>query len=212
MYLFARRARMGNGHIRETMSSAVTVTETVNRITGLQVSLYSEVFSPEPDILTWSTFVPDLATIEVAMDKLMADEGYVTDVERLSQYTVGGPQDSLGQIVYGEPDLSRQVEYASVTNSVLAIGGLQKGTELGIKIAQKVAKVTGVPSLFLLNSTGPYGGVAWVSGYANVQELQEASEKIGGDASFLALIDKGAPGAYTPDSTATVQTIFRRIV
>jgi hypothetical protein len=212
MYLFARRARVGPGHVRDALASAVSITETVNRITGLRVGLFSEVFSPEPDILSWSTFVPDLATIEVAMDKLMADEGYISDVENLAQYTVGGPQDALAQIVYGEPDPNRQVEYASVANSVLAVGGLQRGTELGIKIAQKATEITGVPSLFLLNTTGSYGGVAWVSGYANVQELQQASEKIASDPSFLALIDNEAPGAYSTESTATIQTVFRRLV
>ena len=66
MYLFSRRVRVGAGQTRQAMEWALGQTEKVNRITGLQVSLFTQVYSPEVGVLVWSSFVPDLATLEAA--------------------------------------------------------------------------------------------------------------------------------------------------
>ena len=66
MYLFNRQIRFGPGKTREQMEWALGQTERVNQITGLQVSLYMEVYSPQVGAVGWSTFVPDLPALEAA--------------------------------------------------------------------------------------------------------------------------------------------------
>jgi hypothetical protein len=73
MYLFSRRVRLAAGNTRAAMEWALGQTEKVNRITGLPISLYAQVFSPEVGAIGWSTFVPDLATLEAAGDKLQVE-------------------------------------------------------------------------------------------------------------------------------------------
>src|SRR5690349_25144533 len=124
MYLFNRQIRFGPGKTREQMEWALGQTERVNQITGLQVSLYMEVYSPEVGAVGWSTFVPDLATLEAAGDKLQADDSFVAAADNGAAMTDGGASDSLAQVIYGEPDPNRQIEYVTVVRDVCATGNL----------------------------------------------------------------------------------------
>ena len=58
MYLFSRRAGLAPGNTREAITWATAITEKVNEITGLNVGLYMQTFSPEVGTLSWSTFLP----------------------------------------------------------------------------------------------------------------------------------------------------------
>src|SRR5690242_10076713 len=86
MYLFSRQAQLAPGNTRAAMTWATGITEKVNQITGLEVSLFSLTFSPRVGTLAWSTFVPDLPTLEVATDKLLVDDGYVSMVDAGAKY------------------------------------------------------------------------------------------------------------------------------
>jgi len=46
MYLFSRQAQLAPGNTRAAMTWATGITEKVNQITGLEVSLFSLTFSP----------------------------------------------------------------------------------------------------------------------------------------------------------------------
>jgi hypothetical protein len=212
MYLFSRRARLAPGNTREAMTWATAITEKVNQITGLNVGLFTLMFSPEVGTLTWSTFVPDLSTLEAANDKLLVDDAYVAMVDAGAQYSLGGADDALLQIVYGEPDPSRQVEYATTVESVCANGSVAKGIELGVEIAQRAEKALGTSVLFATAVTGSYGAVGWLSGYANVQEMERAQLALADDATFAAFVDKSVRGVYVEDPSETRQLIYRRIV
>ena len=127
MYLFNRQIRFGPGNTREQMEWALGQTERVNQITGLQVGLYMEVYSPQVGAVGWSTFVPDLPALEAAGDKLQADDAFVSATDKGASMTVGGATDSLAQVVYGEPDPARQIEYVTVVRAVCATGSVAKG-------------------------------------------------------------------------------------
>src|ERR1700760_1812471 len=98
MYLFSRRARLASGNTRASMTWATAITEKVNQITSLNVGLYAQVFSPGLGTLAWSPFVPDLATLEAADDKLLVDDGYVSMLDEGAKYDAGGADDALVQI------------------------------------------------------------------------------------------------------------------
>ncbi|MEX2268636.1 MAG: hypothetical protein WEA75_08135 [Acidimicrobiia bacterium] len=211
MYLFSRRIRIGPGRAREAMAWALAQTENVNKITGLQVGLYMQVFSPEVGAIGWSTFVPDLATLEAAGDKLNADDAFMSATDQGAAMTVGGADDNLGQVIYGEPDPNRQIEYVTAVRTVCASGNVARGSEVGVELAQRAEKITGTPTLFLADVTGTYGGVGWVSGHANVQAMEAAQQALAADSSWLKYVDKEAGAAYADDPSLSTQLIYRRL-
>ena len=211
MYLFSRQIRFGPGKTRDQMDWALGQTEKVNQITGLQVSLFMQVYSPEVGRVGWSTFVPDLATLETAGDKLNADDSFVAATDKGAAMSVGGADDSLSQVIYGEPDPSRQIEYVTVVRAVCATGNVARGMEAGVELAQRAEKIMGTPSLFLADVTGNYGGVGWVSGYENVHALETAQQALAGDESWAKFVDKETAGVYAEEPSLTTQIIYRRL-
>jgi len=211
MYLFSRQAQLAPGNTRAAMTWATGITEKVNQITGLEVSLFSLTFSPRVGTLAWSTFVPDLPTLEVATDKLLVDDGYVSMVDEGAKYGEGGADDMLAQVIHGAPDPSRKIEYASTVQAVCASGNVMKGIELGIEIAERAEKAMGLPVLCTTAATGSYGSVGWITGYANVKEFEQSQQALAADTKFGEFIDKSVKGVYA-DSPADTQTlVYRRI-
>jgi hypothetical protein len=211
MYLFSRRIRLGPGNTRASMEWALEQTKSVTNITGLQVSLFMQVYSPEVGAVAWSTFVPDLATLEAAGDKLNADDAFAAAVDKGSSFTVGGADDLLAQVVYGEPDPTREIEYVTAVQTVCANGNLGRGMELGIKLAQRAEKLIGTPTLFLANATGSYGSVGWITGHENAQALEASQQALASDEDWVTYIDKNVGGVYTDEPSHTTQLIFRRL-
>jgi hypothetical protein len=211
MYLFNRQIRFGPGNTREQMEWALGQTEKVNQITGLQVGLYMEVYSPQVGAVGWSTFVPDLAALEAAGDKLTADDSFVAATDKGAAMTVGGASDTLAQVIYGEPDPNRQIEYVTVVRAVCATGNVARGMEAGVELAQRAEKIMGTPSLFLANVTGNYGGVGWASAFENVQALEAAQLALAGDESWAKFVDKTTAGVYAEEPSVTTQVIYRRL-
>jgi hypothetical protein len=211
MFLFSRTARIAPGNTKAALTWAATVTEKVNQISGLTVGLYMQTFSPEVGRLAWSTFVPDLASLETAEDKLAADEGYLSLIDSGAKYALGGADDLLSQIVHGAPDPNRPVEYVSTVTTTCANGNVMRGIELGVEIAKRVEKVTGLPGLFGTAATGNYGSVGWISGYADINEMERAQTTLNSNAEFGKFVDKNVPGVYVDDPTASQQLIFRKI-
>jgi hypothetical protein len=212
MYLFARRARLANGNLRESAAWAVAVTEKVNQITGLNVGLWTTVFSPGLGELVWATFIEDLAALETAEAKLMVDDGYVTLVDKGAVFSDGsGADDTLSQLVHGDVDPNRQIQYVSVVETTVAAGKTGRGMELGVEIAQRATQITGFPTAFLADTTGNYGGIRWITGYETVDQLQKAGEAIGADVKFTQFVDKEAASVYLAGPSVTTQRIARRI-
>ena len=212
MYLFSRQARLAPGNTHDAMTWAANITEKVKQITSLDVSLFTKTFSTEVGTLAWTAFVPDLATLETANDKLLADTAYVTMVDAGAKFGTTGADDMLAQIISEAPDDDRQVEYATVVSTTCANGKVAKGMELALTIAERAQDVMGVPVMVSAAVTGPYGAVAWLSGYTDVQALERAQQALNADAKFMEFIDKNVAGVYADDPIASQQTIWRRVV
>ena len=212
MYLFSRSARLGPGNLREAMAWSVDMTEKVNQVSELDVSLWSTAFSPGLGTLVWTARVDDLAVLEATDAKLIADDGYHSLVEKGVKFASGDAiDDALIQLVHADPDAATSApQYASVVRSVLTPGSSTRGIEFGIEIAQRAKKITGRPISFGVAATGPYGGVDWISLYDSVEQLQKAQEATTADADFTKFVDSEAGKLYL--SGVTVQTVYRKIV
>lgn len=212
MYLFSRTARLGGGNIADSIGWATAITQRVNEVGSLEASLWASTLSPGVGTVSWTAFTPDLPTLEAELDKVAADSTYLDLVGKAAEFVIpASVDDGLALILHGEPNPEREVTYVAVVRSTMTAGGLGRGIPLGIEIAQSAEKITGLPTAFLADATGNYGGVAWISGYANIGELERAQLAINGDQSFVELIDTGAPGAYTDHPGAASQVIYRRL-
>jgi hypothetical protein len=194
------------------MTWVAEITEKANQITGLSVSTFTSIFSPEVGTITWSAFAPDLAALEAANDKLLADDGYVVLVDEGARLVQNNADDSLLQIIHGEVDPNRRVEYGSSVHAVCATGNIARGMELGVEIAQRAERATGVPTMFASSVTGPYGAVAWFTGFIDIHDMEHAQAALAADASFVQFLDDNARGVYVEDFALTRQLTYRRVV
>ncbi len=211
MYLFSRRARLAGGNTRKAMAWATEITEQVNQLTGINVALYSQVFSPEVGTLVWASFVPDLATLESAGDKMAVDDKLTTLADKGAQFTIGGLDDHLAQVLSGAPDRSRTVEYVTAVQAVCASGSVVRGAALGVEIAERAEQITGTPTLFMLNSSGPYGGVTWTTGFTDVHAMEVSQAALAADTAWGEYVDRETAGVYAEEPALTMQLIYRRI-
>ena len=213
MYQFSRLVRLSGAQAMSAMSWAAEITEHVKSVTGLPVSLFTEVFSSAPGTLAWTTFVPDLPTLEAALDKLTPDPRYNELAEAGQAYALPGSlSDRLRTIEHpAEPPANAaQAEYVTCVYGTIANGNFARGVAAGVEIAQRVERISGSPTIFAMDSTGNYGGVTWLTGSASISEMQQAEERINADPSFVDYIDKEASSAFVEG--ATTQRILRRII
>ncbi|MCU1453046.1 MAG: hypothetical protein JWN46_1192 [Acidimicrobiales bacterium] len=212
MYLFVRSTRLAPGDPQEGVAWAVAQTERAVKATGLPISLYAATFSPGLGTISWSTFVPDLATLEAAGDALVADADVQKGSEGFAKHTVGGIDDGLAQVIHGEVDPNRVINYVTVVNSVCAGGQIAKAMAVGVDLAIAGEKITDHPTMFLAGVTGPYGAVSWVTGFEDIRALEQGNLALQQDPAWVEKIDKDAADVFADDPAATSQLIFRRLV
>lgn len=211
MYLFSRRARLAPGRTRDAMAWSTEITEMVNRISGLGVSLFSQVFSPELGTLVWSAFVPDLATLEAAQDKLLVDDAFIAATDAGAKMMAGGADDLLAQVVRGARDPARSYDYVSAVSTVCANGNIARGLAVGAELAERAEQITGSSTLFVAGTTGSYGSVGWLTAHDDIQGLEASQATLAADAEWLDFVDTEAGNAYVDDPSMTTSLIYRRI-
>lgn len=211
MYLFTRTGQLRPAKSRRGLTVALEMVDRVNRLTDLQLSCYAQVFSPQAGTVTWGAFVPDLLALEAANDKLVVDPEFMEASERAAELLMGPVDDQVRQVVHGTPDPDRPAEYVVAVRAVCANGRIADGMAVGVRIAQEAERITGGPTMFLAESTGTYGGVGWLTPYADLPSLERAEQALLAEPSWLQLIDGEAGAAYQADPLVTTQRIFRRM-
>ena len=210
MYLFSRSARLAPGRTAEAMTWAISITEKVNQISEVPVNLWARVFSPGVGTLAWTAILEDLAVLEATDAKLMADSGYLTLLDEGATFSSGDPvDDQLVSLVHADVSEEGSPAYAGVVQSVLAGGGMAKGLELGVEIAQRVKAITGCACSFGVSGTGQFGGVGWITGYDSIEQFERAQQAITSDADFLKLLDERASVVYLRGTTT--QAVYRKL-
>jgi hypothetical protein len=208
MYLFTRQARLALGQQVKGTEWAVGITEKVNQITSLNVGLWTPVLSPGLGTLSWGAAVESLGDLEDADAKLMADPMYVDATERGASFLMGTADDQVAQFI-SNPDSGADDTHVAVVQSTLANGNFGKGVEVGVEIAERATKIGGLPTAFLLASTGTYAGCAWITSAPSIRALEAAEGAVNGDSHFIDYIDKHGDCFV---EGITTQSIWRRIV
>jgi hypothetical protein len=209
-YLFTRSIRV-SGNLVDSMGWSARITEKVNQIAEQKFELWTPIFSPGINTLSWTTVVDDLAALTATDEKLMADSGYLELVSEGSKFNSGqGVDDALAQLVHADPSAPESSSFASVVRAVLAPGSFVDGVTLGVDIAQRAAAATGQPVHFAMSSTGAYGEVLWIGLYDTIEQVQAADGALAADADFAKLIDEKASKAYLPGQTT--QMLARKVM
>jgi len=211
-YLFTRRLRLAPGNLLDSMAWSAKITEKVNAISEVPVSLWTTVFSPKLGTLSWTVVVEELSVLEALDAKLLADSGYTALTDEGARYiSEAGVDDALINLIHADPDAATgERQYAGVVEAVLAPGNAVRGIELGVDIAQRAKKIMGCATSFGASQTGVYGAVGWITLYDSVDQVQKADEALAADKGFAELLDKEASKAYL--SGVSTQTLYRRVV
>jgi hypothetical protein len=206
MFVFTRSGRFAPGANRDVISFIEAVTEQARQETGLDIHAWSSTMSPELGTVVWATLAEDLEHLEQANDKLLASESFIDLVDRGAGLFAGPLSDGLAQVVAGEVDPSAPTpNYITVARAVAANGQLRAAFAGGVEIAEVATRITGVPTMFLVSSTGAYGGCAWSSGFADIGQLERADAALMADDAWIDLIDRVGP-SYDPGAA---QSIYR---
>ena len=209
-YLFSRSVRV-SGNLVDSMAWSARITEKVNQIAEQKFELWTPIFSPQINTLSWTAVVDDLAALTATDEKLMADGGYLELVAEGSKFNSGqGVDDALAQLVYADPNAPESSAFASVVRAVLSPGSFTDGITLGVEIAQRAAAITGQPIHFATSATGVYGEVSWIGLYASIEEVQASDASLAADADFAKLLDERAAKAYLAGQTT--QIIARKVM
>jgi hypothetical protein len=212
MFLFSRHARLALGQTRAARMWAMEITERINQVTSLQVALYAQVMSAETDALDWGVVVPDLATLETAMDKLMVDDFFVAEQDRAAGFLTGPAMDSLQTIVHGDmdPDMAAP-EYTTSITTVCRPGCLERGLTVGVELAQRVKEITGAQSMMTLHETGQYGTISWYTGHPGIESVEATTSALAADPGWVRFVDERVAENYTDVPWASMQRMHRRI-
>jgi hypothetical protein len=197
------------------MAWAAAVTEHASQTIGLPISLYVHTLSPDVGTTVAGLIAPDLATLDVAFDKLAADSAYAELVEKGHEFVLpGSTQDRLAQVIYPEnfaPDPDRRFDYIVGVQSTIAAGHGARGMAAGVEAAQRAEALSGATVVFLGGVTGNYGGVGWLLLYPDAAAMDRGQTALAGDPGFIEFIDS-LEGVFADTPGATTQLIIRRII
>jgi hypothetical protein len=207
--LFTRRTRLTRADGMTAVEWAGSICAKIKELTAHDIELWASVCSPGYGTISWTGWFNDLSSLEAVGDKLEADPSFAELAAAGAQFTEGSVDDALIQPVYGTP-AGGPVQYVASVGALTAAGNIERAMDVGVEIAQKADTITGIPTLFVRSVTGPYGALAWLTGYENVTQLENAGSALAGDPSWLKLIDS-TKGCFVEDNSLSHTTIYRKL-
>lgn len=208
MYLYTRMMKLAHGHVQDGIEWAVDITGKVNQVTSLNVGLWVPTLSPGLGRLSFGAAVEHLTDLEDAQAKLNVDAMFLDAVQRGAEVTEASVDDQVAQFVH-MPAIDFEPSYVAVVLSQLANGNFQRGVAAGIEIATQATAISGLPTAFLVGTTGAYGGCGWITSGRSLKEVEEGEQAVNASLDFIGLVDRESV-CYLPG--ATTQTIWQRIV
>ena len=207
MYLFARRATMNPATLRRSMAMAVQASTMVTELTDHEVHAWSAQFSAQVGEIAWSAWFEHLGELAELDDVLAGSEAYLDLIESSADLWVGTASDTVSQIIHASPRGDATPLYVSVVRADITNGSMDEAMTLGVELAEAIQRVTGLPATFAMAVTGSYTGVAWTTGFTDLQAMETMQAKLAVEPAWHALIDR-AGRAYQPGATTA---IYRRI-
>ncbi len=194
------------------MGSAFTfvneITARATAVSGVEINAWMTVGSPNATTIGWSAWFETLSAWEEAANKLAADALYNEALEVGDSLFTGSVTDRLVNLVSPLSADAPVASYVGTVDAVAANGHIGDAINHGLELAAAATEISGLTTLFGVGSTGPYGGLGWLTGAPDIATFEDAQNRINADPKFLKLVDSGgkfyAPGAQ--------QTLYRRLV
>ena len=210
MIIFQRMVTF-NGPPEEVMPWALEITDTVNKGTHLNVSLWQGMFGAPVGTLGWSAIVDNLTTLEAATDTLAADRGYLGLISKAGAWVSAPGDDFLLRVIHASGgDYVRPAVggYAESTVAVPADGKLAQAGTFGVEIADLHSKLTHSSVLFCSSEYATFGEMRWVALYDSAAAVDSAAEAIAKDSDYAAKLAEA--GSLFVDGLAR-RALARRI-
>lgn len=208
MFLFSRISTIAPAKIQEGMQFAAEITAFINANSPLKLSVGSFMFGRSVGTVVWSCVVDSQSAFVAATDKLLANEQYWKRLNAASELFVGNPEDALRAIAAANGAIGP----APFVQTILAVANGDRAAEAmswGVQMSELVHKITGVPTAFVVDAYGPFGGVGWLSGYADAAAVDAAREKILASTDYHAAMAKSS-GFFVPGTGRSA--LIRNIV
>ncbi len=207
MYLFTRQGQLATP---EGLDWAAKIAGVASTACGNTVDCWANTLSPGFGTVTWTTWWADLTSMEAGLNALNVDAAYATLAADGATLIDGTVDDILYQTLSGDPEPSDTNRLVSGVRAICAGGHIAQAMTVGVEIAQKAEAITGQPTLFVRNMTGPYSGVAWLTAFADLGAYGTAMDKMAADPAWLTLIDS-TEGCFVEDADATQNTLYAKL-
>lgn len=202
MYLFARSRTISPAHAREAVGMAVEAGSRVTEMTGLTVSVWTTMFSPEVGTVLWSARAESLGQLEAAADKWSSDGPFMDWIERSDHLFSGATTDALTEVIHGVLP-PQPAAYITIVQASWAPGKAADAMAVGVEVTDTFNRLTGAGIVFGRAVTGPFAGVGWVSSFPDLAAMEAAQAATGGDEAWLGLMER-ASTCYQPGATTTI--------
>ena len=206
MYTWDRNRQVNPAHGAEAREWALAVTARARDITGKHLDAWVQVMSPDVGTVSWSAWDESLGEIEAIVDALDTDATIAKLTSSAETALVGPVMDGVytnfhHAFVQGE----HAATYTLSIEATVASGRLDDALVSGQKIAEHATSVTGRNTAFLLDFTGAYNGVRWVTGHPDIESVDTSERSLMDDPTWRALL--GSSGA---DFASDKRRILRR--
>lgn len=207
MIIFGRSRAVNPANGRAAVTTAIEAGERAAGIVGFPVFTWVTVLGPDPLAAVWSARVERLADVVAADDALGADVSFGDWVEERDGLFFGAASDVVSQVVHGAASGPPKA-FVTVTRSVCANGVLSEAMGFGVELADTSARLTGHEVMFTATVAGTYGGVGWIVGNDDLDQVEAANGTLARSDEWLKLVDR-AGHAFLPGATSSM--MLRRL-
>lgn len=186
------------------------LTNKANDIANGMLRLWCHTYSPGNGMLIWTTTGKQWSDLEDLNDPMGADEEFLALVAQGVNYTADSDSatDFVYRITYTPDDFDVDAWAFAVAWTVVALPGqFGRASALGAETAQRITAVTGAPTTFAVNQTGPQRMFEWKSYYGSISAVDKGTTLLGTDAGFTELVDFQLSEIYTPGAVRVLRRV-----
>lgn len=187
MYLFTRVRTARTERFRDALAWAIEAKDHVSEATGLEISLYANVFGRPLGTLTWAALVENRADMSGKTMALMEDDDYWQIVARSGELFHDNGEDFLRLIIAldgmdedADPPAASQAWTAQIAN-----GQFDHAMDWGTDMGAFAHDITGVPMATLMDSYGDFGRMTWIAGFESPEHADQVNEQLMAESEWI---------------------------
>ncbi len=206
MFIFVRRRTIKAGKLTQALDFAIESSAHVGKVIGKTIAVQRLAYGQPAGVLQFSYLVDQMSELDETVERIASDAGAAEFANRGAELFEGLPEDNIGRVVVSTFDGPKPV--MSIVSAVGAPGKLPEVTAFGVEMQELLASTTGEPAAFVIQISGPVGGVRFARGADSMAGLQAANEKLQEGGAFAKLMERTG-ALFVPASGHTV--ILRKI-